>query len=62
MPLETAFRFLKQQLGWDKPMLRDPAAADRWTWLILACYVQLCLARAPACPGSDPSPAPAGLG
>jgi hypothetical protein len=43
--LEHTFRFLKQQLGWDKAMLRDPAAADRWTWLIIACYAQLWLAR-----------------
>jgi hypothetical protein len=33
------------QEGWTKPKLRDPAAADRWTWLILACYAQLWLAR-----------------
>jgi hypothetical protein len=39
------FRFLKQVLGWTRPRLRDPAAADRWTWLILACYAQLWLAR-----------------
>ena len=32
-------------LGWTSPKLRDPAAADRWTWLILACYAQLYLAR-----------------
>ena len=38
-------RFLKQVLGWTKPKLRDPAAADRWTWIILACYAQLWLAR-----------------
>jgi hypothetical protein len=43
--LEHAFRFLKSALGWDKPLLRDPAAADRWTWLIIACYDQLYLAR-----------------
>jgi DDE superfamily endonuclease len=43
--LEHAFRFLKQQLGWTRPLLRDPAAADRWTWLIIACYAQLYLAR-----------------
>jgi hypothetical protein len=43
--LEHAFRFIKSRLGWDKPMLRDPAAADRWTWLIIACYAQLWLAR-----------------
>jgi hypothetical protein len=42
--IEHTFRFLKQQLGWDKPMLRDPAAADRWTWLIIACHAQLRLA------------------
>jgi hypothetical protein len=43
--LEHVFRFLKSVLGWDKPLLRDPAAADRWTWLIIACYTQLWLAR-----------------
>ena len=43
--LEHTFRFLKQQLGWTRPLLRDPAAADRWTWLILAAYAQLYLAR-----------------
>ena len=37
--------FLKQVLGWTRPKLRDPAAADRWTWIILACYAQLRLAR-----------------
>ena len=42
--IEHTFRFLKQKLGWDKPMLRDPAAADRWTWLIIACHTQLRLA------------------
>jgi hypothetical protein len=44
--LEHTFRFLKSTLGWDKPMLRDPAAADRWTWIIIACNAQLYLARA----------------
>src|SRR5579871_6452487 len=43
--LEHTFRFLKQVLGWTRPKLRDPAAGDRWTWLILACYAQLYLAR-----------------
>jgi hypothetical protein len=43
--LEHTFRFLKQALGWTRPRLRDPAAADRWTWLALAAYVQLYLAR-----------------
>jgi len=43
--LEHTFRFFKQVLGWTRPKLRDPAAADRWTWLIIACYAQLQLAR-----------------
>ncbi len=43
--LEHTFRFIKSRLGWNKPMLRDPAAADLWTWLIIACYAQLYLAR-----------------
>jgi Transposase DDE domain len=43
--IEHTFRFLKQQLGWARPLLRDPAAADRWTWLIIAAYDQLYLAR-----------------
>ena len=43
--LEHTFRFFKQQLGWAAPRLRDPAAADRWTWLIIAVHTQLRLAR-----------------
>ena len=43
--IEHTFRFLKQVLGWTRPKLRDPAAADRWTWIIIACYAQLWLAR-----------------
>ena len=43
--IEHTFRFLKQVLGWTRPRLRDPAAADRWTSLIMACYAQLRLAR-----------------
>jgi DDE superfamily endonuclease len=44
--LEHTFRFFKQVLGWDAPLLRDPAAADRWTWLIIAACAQLRLAAA----------------
>lgn len=33
---EHTFRLLKQTLGWTWPKLRDSAAADRWTWLVLA--------------------------
>jgi hypothetical protein len=43
--IEHMFRFFKQVLGWTRPKLRDPAAADRWTWLIIACYAQLRIAR-----------------
>ena len=43
--IEHTFRMLKQTLGWTSPKLRDPAAADRWTWLLIAAYTQLRLAR-----------------
>jgi hypothetical protein len=43
--IEHTFRFLKQTLGWTKPRIRDPGAADRWTWLVIAAYTQLRLAR-----------------
>jgi hypothetical protein len=43
--LEHTFRLFKQVLGWTTPKIRDPAAADRWTWLIIACHTQLRLAR-----------------
>jgi hypothetical protein len=44
--LEHTFRFFKQVLGWTAPKIRDPAAAGRWTWLIIAAYTQLRLAAA----------------
>jgi hypothetical protein len=43
--LEHTFRFLKQTLGWTTPRIRSPEAADRWTWLMIAAYTQLRLAR-----------------
>jgi DDE superfamily endonuclease len=43
--LEHTFRLFKQTLGWTTPRLRDPAAADRWTWLIITAHTQLRLAR-----------------
>jgi hypothetical protein len=43
--LEHTFRLFKQILGWTCPKLRDPAAGDRWTWLIIAAHTQLRLAR-----------------
>jgi hypothetical protein len=42
--LEHTFRFAKQVLGWTAPKIRDPAAADRWTWLVIAAFTQLRLA------------------
>ena len=51
-------------LGWTRPRLRDPAAADRWTWIVIACYAQLWLARGLAedlrLPWQRPAP-PGGL-
>jgi hypothetical protein len=56
--LEHTFRLFKQVLGWTAPKIRDPAAADRWTWLIIACHAQLRLARPLAAdlrrPGNGP--------
>jgi hypothetical protein len=43
--IEHLFRFLKQTLKWTLPKLRDPTAADRWTWLLLLAYTQLRLAQ-----------------
>jgi hypothetical protein len=46
--LEHTFRLYGQVLGWTAPKIRDPLAADRWTWLIITCHAQLRLARSPA--------------
>jgi len=43
--IEHTVRFAKQTLGWTTPRPRHPAQADRWTWLVLAGYAQLRLAR-----------------
>jgi hypothetical protein len=43
--LEHTIRFAKQMLGCTRPRLRCPAAADRWTWLILAAHTELRLPR-----------------
>jgi hypothetical protein len=43
--LEHTIRFAKQTLGWTTPRVRTPAQADRWTWLVVAAYAQLRLAR-----------------
>ncbi|MFF4019296.1 NF041680 family putative transposase [Streptomyces sp. NPDC001843] len=58
--IEHTFRLFKQTLGWTCPRIRTPEAADRWTWLILAVYTQLRLARPLAAdlrrPWEKPSP------
>ena len=51
---EPTFRFIKSRLGWNKPL--RAAAADRWTWLIIACYAQLYLAEGKGWPVSADSP------
>jgi len=43
--IEHTFRLLKQTLGWTCPKLRTPEQGERWTWLTLAVYTQLRLAR-----------------
>ena len=46
LDLEHTFRFPKQSMGWTTPRLRHPEQADRWTWLVVAAFTQLKLARA----------------
>jgi len=43
--LEHTFSFLKQSMGWTTPRVRHPEQADRWTWLVVAAFAQLRLAR-----------------
>jgi hypothetical protein len=43
--LEHTLRFCKQNLGWTAPRIRHPEQADRWTWLVVAAYTQVRLAR-----------------
>jgi hypothetical protein len=43
--MEHAFHFLKQTLGWTTPRVRHPEQADLWTWVVLAAFTQLPLAR-----------------
>jgi hypothetical protein len=60
--LEHTVRFCKQTLGWTTPRPRHPEQADRWTWLVLAAYTQLRLARQLArdqrLPWQQPRPQP----
>lgn len=43
--IEHTFRFAKNTLCWTTPSVRTPEQADRWTWLVVAAYTQLRLAR-----------------
>jgi hypothetical protein len=43
--LEHTLRFSKQTLQWTTLRVRQPAAAERWTWLVVLAYTQLRLAR-----------------
>ncbi len=43
--IEHGFRFLKQELGWTRVRPADPAAADRWSWLLALGLWELWLAR-----------------
>ena len=43
--IEHTFRFLKQTLGWTRPRIRTAAVGELWTWLVIAAYTQLRLAR-----------------
>ncbi|MFE3059992.1 NF041680 family putative transposase [Nocardia sp. NPDC059239] len=43
--MEHTFRLLKSQLGWTAARVRHPQQAVRWTWLLIAAYAQLRLAR-----------------
>lgn len=43
--VEHFVKFLKGALWWTTPRVRHPEQADRWTWLALAAYTQLRLAR-----------------
>ena len=43
--LEHTYRFVKNTLGWTTPSLLGLEQADRWTWLTVAAYAQLRIAR-----------------
>lgn len=43
--IEHTYRFSKNTLGWTTPAVRTPQQADTWTWLVIAAYTQLRLAR-----------------
>lgn len=60
--IEHTFRFAKHALGWATARVRTPAQAARWTWLIIAAFTQLRLARAIAADRRLPWEKPAAPG
>jgi hypothetical protein len=56
--LEHTFRLFKQTLGWTTPKIRTPAAADRWTWLVIAAHTGWPGPSSPICaaPGNGRPP------
>ena len=56
--VEHGLRFAKQTLGWTTVRPRDPATADRWTWLVALAFWQLWLARPLAAAARLPWEAP----
>ncbi|GGT44200.1 hypothetical protein GCM10010176_104550 [Nonomuraea spiralis] len=55
--IEHTFRLLNQTLCWTCPKIRDPRAADHWTWLILAVHAHPRPARSwqPTCAAPERS-------
>jgi len=42
---EHCYRFLKQDLLWTQVHVRTPEQFERWSWLVVTAFNQLCLAR-----------------
>lgn len=42
---EHCYRFLKQDLLWTQVHVRTPEQFERWSWLVVCAFNQLCLAR-----------------
>lgn len=42
---EHCYRFLKQDLLWTQAHVRTPEQFERWSWLVVTAFNQLCLAR-----------------
>lgn len=46
--IEHTCRMMKQTMGWTRPKVREPGAADRWTWLVIAAPSFVLPARSPS--------------